>query len=114
LDGVLPARALRSVLQKYLMTPRLISLSRAAPRNRAVAWDRYWEGIDRTGIQCDVLWGAGNDHEIAGYREILERHMDPGLPVVDIGCGHGSFTRALAASFPQVLGVKLAGFRSVA
>jgi SAM-dependent methyltransferase len=87
------------------MIPRLISLSRAAPRNRAVAWDRYWAGIESTGVQGDVLWDAGNDHEIAGYREILQRHLDPGLPVVDIGCGHGSFTRALAASFPQVLGV---------
>lgn len=100
-----PARALRSALRKYLMISRLISLSRSAPKSRIVAWDRYWAGIDRTGVQGDVLWDAGNDHELDGYRTILQRHLDPGLPLVDIGCGHGSFARALAPFFPHVLGV---------
>lgn len=77
---------------------------RAQEQDRGLG-PRYWAGIDRTGVQGDVLWDAGNDHELAGYREILQRHLDPGLPVVDIGCGHGSFTRALASFFPQVLGV---------
>lgn len=98
-------RALRSVLQKYLMIPRLIRLSRAAPKNRHVAWDSYWAGIGRTGTQGEVLWDAGTDHELSSYLDILQRHLDPSLPVVDIGCGHGSFTRALASSFPHVLGV---------
>lgn len=99
------AQALRSVLQKYLMVPRLISLSRAVPGNREVAWDRYWAGIHRTGLGGEVLWDAGNENEITRYLQILQRHLDPRLPVVDVGCGHGAITRSLAASFPQVLGV---------
>lgn len=99
------ARLLLSALQKYLIIPKLIRLSRSAPKNRPVAWDRYWAGIARTGVRGEVLWDSGNDHELLGYREVLQRHLDPGLPVVDIGCGHGSFTRALSSYFPQVLGV---------
>lgn len=87
------------------MLPKLIRLSWSAPKNRPLAWDRYWAGIARTGAQGEVLWDSGNDHELLGYREVLQRHLDPELPVVDIGCGHGSFTRALAEFFPQVLGV---------
>jgi SAM-dependent methyltransferase len=99
-----PVSTLRSALRKYLMIPKLIRLSRSAPKDRPVAWDRYWAGIASTGAHGDVLWDSGNDHELLGYRDAL-RHLDPGLPVVDIGCGHGSFTRGLAAYFPRVLGV---------
>jgi SAM-dependent methyltransferase len=100
-----PLQIVRSLLQKYLLVPKLIRLSWSAPRNRPLAWDRYWAGIARTGAQGEVLWDSGDDHEVLGYREVLQRHLDPGLPVVDIGCGHGSFTRALAEFFPQVVGV---------
>lgn len=100
---------MRSALRKYLILPKLISMSRAAPKDRAVAWDRYWAGIARTGSRSEVLWDSGTDHEVLGYHEVLKRHFDPGLPVVDVGCGHGGFSRALAALFPQVLGVDVSG-----
>ncbi|HEY8699958.1 MAG TPA: class I SAM-dependent methyltransferase [Arthrobacter sp.] len=87
------------------MIPKLIALSRSAPKDRPLAWDRYWAGIAATGDGGEVLWDSGTDHELLGYREALQRHLDPSLPVVDIGCGDGSFTRGLAALFPRVLGV---------
>jgi SAM-dependent methyltransferase len=87
------------------MVPKLIRLSRSAPKDRPLAWDRYWAGIAITGPHGEVLWDSGNDHELLGYLDALQRHLDPGLPVVDIGCGHGSFTRGLAAFFPQSIGV---------
>lgn len=98
-------KSLRSALRKYLILPKLIRLSRSAPKSRTVAWDRYWAGIARTGTGSEVLWDSGTDHELLGYRDVLQRHFDPALPVVDVGCGHGAFSRALAGFFPQVLGV---------
>jgi SAM-dependent methyltransferase len=100
-----PAKSVRTALAKYLILPKLIVMSRAAPKNRTVAWDRYWAGITRTGACSEVLWDSGTDHELLGYRDVLQRHFDPELPVVDVGCGHGGFSRALAAFFPEVLGV---------
>jgi SAM-dependent methyltransferase len=96
---------MRAAWRKYLILPKLISLSRSAPKNRAIAWDRYWAGIASTGAQSEVLWDSGSDHELLGYRDVLARHFDPRLPVVDVGCGHGGFSRALAAFSPQVIGV---------
>jgi SAM-dependent methyltransferase len=95
----------RSSWQKYLMIPKLARLSRSAPKDRRLAWDKYWAGIKSTGPGGEVLWDSGRDHEFLGYREVLLRHLDPELPVVDVGCGHGSFTRALAGIFRDVIGV---------
>ncbi|HYH77541.1 MAG TPA: class I SAM-dependent methyltransferase, partial [Arthrobacter sp.] len=100
-----PAKTFRSALRKYLMVPKLIRLSRYAPKDRTVAWDRYWAGIAQTGVQSEVLWDSGSDHELLGYADVLQRYLDLTLPVVDVGCGHGSFTRALAPFFPQAIGV---------
>jgi SAM-dependent methyltransferase len=87
------------------MIPKLVRLSRSAPKDRHKAWDQYWAGITATGPGGEVLWDSGSDHEFLGYKDSLLRYLDPALPVVDTGCGHGSFTRALAEVFPQVIGV---------
>ncbi|WP_458782256.1 class I SAM-dependent methyltransferase [Arthrobacter sp. D3-16] len=87
------------------MIPKLVRLSRSAHKDRPVAWDRYWAGIKVTGAGSEVLWDSGRDNEFLGYRDVLVRHLDPELPVVDVGCGHGSFTRALAGVFSEVVGV---------
>jgi SAM-dependent methyltransferase len=87
------------------MIPKLARLARSAPKDRPLAWNRYWAGIEATGAAGDVLWDSGTDHEFLSYKDVLLRHLDPDLPVVDIGCGHGSFSRALAGIFPEVIGV---------
>lgn len=87
------------------MVPRLITLSRSAPKDRTEAWQKYWAGITATGAESEVLWDSGTDNEFRGYQEVLLRHLDPQLPVIDVGCGHGSFTRALAGLFRQAIGV---------
>jgi SAM-dependent methyltransferase len=94
-----------SALKKYLMVPKLVRLSQAAPKDHRVAWDQYWSKVKTTGAEGDVLWDSGSDHEMQGYVERLRRHLDLGLPVVDIGCGNGSFTRWLARHFPGAVGV---------
>jgi SAM-dependent methyltransferase len=94
-----------STLKKYLIVPRLIRLSAGAPRDRHVAWERFWSNVKATGAAGDVLWDAGSDHEMQGYADSLRQHLDAGLPVVDVGCGNGSFTRRLALHFPHAMGV---------
>lgn len=73
-----------------------------------MAWDRYWAGIRTTGPGGEVLWDSGSEHEFEGYRAILAQYLDPTLPVVDVGCGHGSFTRSLAGIFSEAVGVDIA------
>ena len=94
-----------SSLKKYLLVPKLIRLASSAPRDPHAAWDQYWGDIRSTGEPGEVLWDSGDDHEMLGYLEHLKRQLDPELPVVDVGCGSGSFSRRLAAHFPHVLGV---------
>jgi SAM-dependent methyltransferase len=92
-------------LKKYLLLPKLVKLSSNAPRDPSVAWDQYWGRIRNTGARGDVLWDSGSDHELQAYLEHLTRQLDPSLPLVDVGCGSGVFSRALAPYFPHVLGV---------
>ncbi len=93
-----------SALRKYLLIPRLIRLSSAAPKDPLTAWDQYWGGnVRSTGATGDVLWDSGSAHELNGYLPTLKQ-LDPTLPIVDVGCGNGSFTRLLAQHFPHALG----------
>lgn len=96
-----------SALKKYLLVPRLVWLSAGAPKERSVAWDRYWARVKATGAHGEVLWDAGGDHELLDYAGSLKQHLDPELPVLDIGCGNGTFTRWLAANFPAAVGVDI-------
>jgi len=93
-----------SALRKYLLIPRLIRLSSGAPKDPLTAWDRYWGDVRSTGAAGDVLWDSGSDHELNGYLPKVTQ-LDPNLPVVDVGCGNGSFTRLLARHFPLAVGL---------
>jgi SAM-dependent methyltransferase len=94
-----------SGLRKYLLLPKLVALSAAAPKNPRVAWEQYWGSVKTTGAEGEVLWDSGSDREINAYAPWFTQHLDLGLPVLDVGCGNGSFTRYLAAYFPRALGV---------
>ena len=94
-----------SALKKYLLVPKLVKLSSAAPKDPREAWDQFWGSVRATGPRGDVLWDSGDDHEMLGYVEQLKRQLNPDLPIVDVGCGNGTFSRRLAAHFPHVLGV---------
>jgi SAM-dependent methyltransferase len=92
-------------LKKYLLLPKLVKLSSDAPKDPTVAWDQYWSKVGATGAGGDVLWDSGSDRELQAYLDHLTRQLDPNLPLVDVGCGSGVFSRALAPYFPYVLGV---------
>lgn len=92
---------------RALLVPHIIRLARRAPRDVATRWDRYWADVRSTGDGGDVLWDSSRTDEGRRYLDLLVAHADPGLPVVDIGCGNGRFTRVLATRFPRALGVDL-------
>ncbi|MEU2423603.1 methyltransferase domain-containing protein [Streptomyces sp. NPDC007851] len=70
------------------------------------AWEGFWrEAPDEPGA---VFWDADPDVTAAVHVALLEPHLtDPGLPLVDLGCGNGTQTRFLAQRFPRVLGTDI-------
>jgi SAM-dependent methyltransferase len=92
-------------LQKLLLLPQLIWYGVRAPRDQAKAWNRYWTGIRRTGPAGDVLWDAAAKEELDDVLARVLARMDKTLPMVDLGCGNGRFSRLFAEHFPKVLGL---------
>ena len=87
--------------------PHVVRLSRRAPRDVGARWDRYWADVSATGDGGDVLWDSSRPDEARRYVDLLAAHVDPARPVVDVGCGNGRFTRALAGRFPRTVGLDL-------
>jgi SAM-dependent methyltransferase len=94
-------------LYKYLLIPQLIWYGVRSPRDQALAWDRFWASIQRTGADGEVIWDAASTEELDRVRAHALEHMARDLPIVDIGCGNGRFSRLLAGSFPKVLGIDI-------
>ncbi|MEV6282757.1 class I SAM-dependent methyltransferase [Kribbella sp. NPDC051770] len=66
-------------------------------------WDSYWR--DLPAGQGEALWDG--DPESSVPYSLVSAHLDPGLPLIDVGCGNGTHTGALADRFPLVLGVDI-------
>lgn len=101
------SRQVRDSLSRLLLIPRVARLSACTPKNLLAGWDHYWSSIGSTGVGGDVLWDTGDLDEIPTYLPQLRKHLDPGLLLIDVGCGNGRFTRRLAAEFPTMMGVDL-------
>ena len=94
---------------RALLLPHVVRFGMRAPRGAtSTRWDRYWADVRATGDGGDVLWDSSRPDEARRYLDLLGAHADPRLPIVDLGCGNGRFTRALAARYPHALGVDLA------
>jgi SAM-dependent methyltransferase len=94
--------------KKFLIIPRLVALTIRAPRKQDKAWELFWSRVRRTGKDGDALWDLGSEDELRGTLERVRAHLDPALPVLDVGCGNGRQTRALAGCFPRAVGVDFA------
>lgn len=71
------------------------------------AWEGFWrEAPEEAGA---VFWDANPAVTAARHLAFFEpRLVDPGLPLIDLGCGNGTQTRFLADRFPHVIGADLA------
>ena len=70
------------------------------------AWESFWHDAPyETG---GVFWDA--DPSLTAERHLphFASWFDPGLPLVDLGCGNGTQTRWLAGHYGRVVGVDLA------
>ena len=72
-----------------------------------MGWEHYWSSIRATGVGGDVLWDAGDLGEMQAYLRVMRTHLDTSLPIIDIGCGNGRFTRQLVPVFGSVVGIDL-------
>lgn len=73
------------------------------------AWESFWrDAPDEAG---GVFWDADPSLTAERHLPYFEPYFDPGLPLVDLGCGNGTQTRFLAGPYGpygRVLGVDLA------
>ncbi len=78
--------------------------SRDIETHRA-AWERFWMTLDRAAGPAfwDVEPERGALLDLPHFKE----QFDPNLPLVDLGCGDGRQTRALAEHWPRVVGVDI-------
>jgi SAM-dependent methyltransferase len=97
----------RAVLSHALLIPRVAWLGRRTPTDLTVGWEHYWSSVGATGVGGDVLWDTGDLGEMLGYLPIMRKHLDTSLPIIDIGCGNGRFTRRLVPMFGSVVGIDL-------
>ncbi|KJK49177.1 non-ribosomal peptide synthetase [Streptomyces sp. NRRL F-4428] len=79
--------------------------ARAEERDTGDAWERYWAGISRTGRGGDVIWDADSGEEFQWLLDQAQRHFRTDLPLIDLGCGNGRYSRELAPHYPSVIGV---------
>jgi SAM-dependent methyltransferase len=93
---------------KFLLIPQLMYYGIRAPRDQNKAWDRFWGTVKRTGAGGEVLWDAASKEELDRVLSSILARADKALPMVDVGCGNGRFSRLFAASFPKVLAVDVA------
>ncbi|WP_037769531.1 methyltransferase domain-containing protein [Streptomyces sp. FXJ7.023] len=71
------------------------------------AWESFWnEALADRGA---VFWDAEPTLTAGRHLAHFEPHLtDPGLPLIDLGCGNGTQTRYFAERFPHVVGADLA------
>lgn len=83
----------------------LFRLRGGSPRQYRHQWENYWRTIHTTGAGGEVLWDSVPEKASAGDLLRFAAHLDPDLPLVDVGCGNGRQTRFLAGHFPRVIGL---------
>ena len=89
------------------MLPTLIQRGASAPKTALEGWEVYWKGIQSTGPGGDVLWDPAHAEEIEFCLQKSLQHAERTLPIIDIGCGNGRYTRVLSRAFARAVGIDL-------
>lgn len=70
------------------------------------SWDGFWRAHpDQRG---EAIWDSPAEVTVDSQVPLFKEHFDPRLPVLDLGCGSGTQTRALARHYPRAVGVDFA------
>lgn len=70
-------------------------------------WESYWHNIKQTGVGGEVFWDTATDSDAQEELQRFIHYMDTSLPLIDIGCGNGRWSRFFSHYFPQVIGVDI-------
>jgi SAM-dependent methyltransferase len=68
-------------------------------------WEAFW--ADLPAAAGEAFWDCAAADGAAGHIRLFRPHLDPGLPLVDLGCGNGTQTRYLASVFDRVIGADI-------
>lgn len=68
-------------------------------------WENYWKSL--SGAPDEIFWDVPPQEAAAQDLAVFAEHVDPLLPMIDIGCGNGTQTRFLAEHFPTVIGTEI-------
>ncbi|HSA86221.1 MAG TPA: class I SAM-dependent methyltransferase [Nitrospira sp.] len=70
------------------------------------SWEGFWSTT--TGTPGEIFWDAEPAHAAKKDLALFQSHVDPRLPLIDVGCGNGTQTRFLADHFTRVIGTEIA------
>jgi SAM-dependent methyltransferase len=83
-------------------------LRHGSPRRYPDQWESYWRSVHATGRGGEVLWDNVPERASAEDLRRFAPHLDPALPLLDLGCGNGRQARFLARRFSRVIGADVA------
>lgn len=70
------------------------------------SWDSFWRDVATT--TGEVFWDSDPTEAILRELPLFADRLDAALPLIDLGCGNGTQTAALARRFARVVGVDIA------
>ncbi|KRV47872.1 hypothetical protein AQ490_05800 [Wenjunlia vitaminophila] len=66
-------------------------------------WDSFWTDLHESPGASP--WDVDPNYVAHAHLDLFGSVLDPSLPVIDVGCGDGAQTAALARHFDRVIGV---------
>lgn len=69
------------------------------------SWEGFWSTL--SGTSGEIFWDADPAHAAQQDLVLFQGHVDPQLPLIDLGCGNGTQTRFLADHFAKVIGTEI-------